>query len=71
MNNKEPEDEGGRWLSTFNDMVTLLLTFFVLILSLSTPDTGKLEQVAESLSTAFGMFEKGSKIDIKDRKSVV
>lgn len=64
MNHKESEDETGNWLSTFNDMVTLLLTFFVLILSLSTPDTAKLKKVAVSMSTAFGLFEKGSKIDV-------
>jgi chemotaxis protein MotB len=63
-NPKISEEEGGKWLSTFNDMVTLLLTFFVLILSLSTPDVGKFEEIADSISTAFGMFETGSKIDI-------
>ncbi len=63
-NHENSEDEGGKWLSTFNDMVTLLLTFFVLILSLSTPDTAKLSEVAASFKTAFGMFESGSKIDV-------
>jgi len=63
-NHKKSEDEGGKWLSTFNDMVTLLLTFFVLIISLSTPDTAKLAEVAISFNTAFGMFESGSKIDL-------
>jgi chemotaxis protein MotB len=62
-NDKNTEEEGGKWLSTFNDMVTLLLTFFVLILSLSTPDTAKLIEVAKSLSTAFGMFESGKNTD--------
>lgn len=60
-NDKNTEDQGGKWLSTFNDMVTLLLTFFVLILSLSTPDTAKLTEVAKSINTAFGMFELGKK----------
>jgi chemotaxis protein MotB len=64
QNQKISEEGGGKWLSTFNDMVTLLLTFFVLILSLSTPDVGKLEAVADSISTAFGMFETGSKINV-------
>jgi len=66
-NNKNSEEGGGgggEWLSTFNDMVTLLLTFFVLILSLSTPDTGKLTQAAASLNTAFGMHELGEKMDL-------
>jgi len=65
-NNKNSEEGGGggEWLATFNDMVTLLLTFFVLILSLSTPDTGKLSQAAVSLNTAFGMHEFGEKMDL-------
>jgi chemotaxis protein MotB len=50
---KDSEDQGGKWLLTFNDMVTLLLTFFVLILSLSKLDEPKVEKMSRSIKTAF------------------
>jgi len=62
------EDQGGKWLTTFNDMVTLLLTFFVLLLSMSKVDAGKVQQVSRSVSDAFGMlnWSQGKNIQIFD-----
>ena len=62
---KNSEDQGGKWLLTFNDLVTLLLTFFVLTLSLSTLDVAKVKKASYSLSTAFGMLESGGKGGIR------
>lgn len=45
----------GRWLLTFNDMITLILTFFVLILSMSDMDKPSIDQVSQSVSEAFGI----------------
>ena len=42
-----PEDEG--WLITFADMCVLLMCFFVLLFSLSTPDQKQLEQISRGL----------------------
>ncbi|MEA3416207.1 MAG: flagellar motor protein MotB [Thermodesulfobacteriota bacterium] len=55
MKNKheDSEDKGGKWLTTFNDMVTLLLTFLVLVLSLSASDQSKLEQAAWAMKAEF------------------
>ena len=57
MNNKheDSEDKGGKWLLTFNDMVTLLLTFLVLVLSLSETDKAKLAEVSYAISAVFEM----------------
>jgi chemotaxis protein MotB len=49
------EGFGGRWLLTFNDMITLILTFFVLILSMSDMDKASIDQVSQSVSEAFGV----------------
>jgi chemotaxis protein MotB len=43
----EPEDEG--WLITFADMSVLLMSFFVLLLSMSTPNMDQLKVVSEAL----------------------
>lgn len=44
---KEQQDEGG-WLTTYADMMTLLMTFFVLLFAMSTLDPVKLEQFGDS-----------------------
>ena len=33
---KQEEESGGSWMDTYGDMVTLLLTFFVMLYSMST-----------------------------------
>lgn len=42
------------WMVTFADMVTLLLTFFVLLVSMATMDRVKFSAAASSLNKAFG-----------------
>lgn len=44
----------GSWLTTYADMVTLLLTFFVLMLSISVVDVERYKAVAETLRSSFG-----------------
>ena len=63
-NNNRPQELRGRWLLTFNDMMTLLLAFFVLIISMSHLDAGKLKGVAASARKMAGGAEvpKGSKL---------
>lgn len=41
--------EAGNWLLTYSDMVTLLLTFFVLLFAFSTTDISKFQAVLFSL----------------------
>ena len=42
------EEGSGSWLNTYADMITLLLTFFVLLTSRSTINTEKWEELAEA-----------------------
>lgn len=42
------------WLATFSDLCTLLLTFFVLLLSFAKTETAKYEAAVGSLRSAFG-----------------
>ena len=48
------------WMSTYGDMVTLLLCFFVLLFSMSTVDAAKFEAMAASFSQTFSIFTQGS-----------
>ncbi len=47
-----------RWVVTFGDLMSLLLCFFVLLLSFSNMDRQKYKQVAGSMEKAFGVQRK-------------
>lgn len=51
---KGPDDEGdpNAWMATFSDLLSLLLTFFVLIFAMKAMDKGKLEET-------LGFFRQG------------
>jgi len=56
--NAEPEEEeegGAGWIMTFADLMSLLMCFFVLLLSFSEMDIQKYKQVAGSMKDAFGV----------------
>ncbi|MDP7166739.1 MAG: flagellar motor protein MotB [Nitrospinota bacterium] len=50
---KKP-DQPAEWLMTFGDMMALLLTFFVLLIGISSPDPGKFDQAIKSIADALG-----------------
>lgn len=59
MAKKPPPPEAGApaWMVTFADLMSLLVCFFVLIVSFSIQDKEKLQVVAGSLKEAFGVVE--------------
>jgi chemotaxis protein MotB len=72
---ESPKNEGApEWVVTFGDMMSLLLCFFILLLSFSELDRQKYKQVAGSMEKAFGVqrkvkvmeMPKGMKIIAKD-----
>ncbi len=53
---KPPPEEGlPAWMATFADMMTLLLTFFVLLLSFSNQDIQMFRDIMGSMQDAFGV----------------
>ena len=54
---EDDDDEGNPdgWMVTFSDLMSLLLCFFVLILSMAEVDIIKYKQLADSMSEAFGV----------------
>lgn len=64
-NSKDSGKKGGKWLGTFNDMVTLLLTFFVLVLSMSKLDKARVKEAVYAINDAFGMSSYAEMGDIK------
>lgn len=63
-NAKKSQAPKANWIGTFNDLVTLLLTFFVLLLSLSKLDVAKEKEISYSFSNTSGFMEGGGIIEI-------
>lgn len=52
---EEEEGNADGWMVTFSDLMSLLLCFFVLILSMAEVDIIKYKQLADSMAEAFGV----------------
>ena len=48
------ESDSRQWLTTYADMVTLLLTFFVMLLAISNVDSERFENVMQSIQFTLG-----------------
>lgn len=64
MSRKKKEEEQApgspAWMTTFSDLMNLLLCFFVLLFSMSEIDVDKWQQVAMSFSENFSIFSGGA-----------
>lgn len=67
---KYPRAMAPMWIVTFSDMITLLLTFFVLMLSMANMDQVKFNQASDSLAGAFGVMASSDKTDVSPPKIV-
>lgn len=56
------------WIVTWSDLSTLLLTFFVLLLSLANMDAKQATEAMGSLREAFGVLEGGRQVEVTDDK---
>jgi chemotaxis protein MotB len=52
--------DGNRWLTTFNDMITLLMVFFVLLFSMGSLDVQRFKHFQNALQSAMGILDAGS-----------
>lgn len=51
------EEAGNEWMNTYADMVTLLLTFFVLLFSMSTIEQEKFQAILDSVQKMGGVID--------------
>ncbi len=63
---KDEEEGGGSWLTTFGDMMTLILTFFILLYSFSTIDVMKFKKMLFSFRGAIGVIDGGRTFEEDD-----
>lgn len=57
---KEEVPKTPEWITTFADMISLLLTFFILLLTFATPSMQKLWELQGSIDGAFGFIKKAA-----------
>lgn len=69
----DDEASGGApaWMATFADLMSLLMCFFVLLLSFSEMDVAKYKQIAGSMQSAFGVQNKVKARDIPKGTSII
>jgi len=69
---QEDEQQGApAWMATFADLMSLLMCFFVLLLSFSEMDVEKYKQIAGSMKLAFGVQNRVKVDDIPKGTSVI
>ena len=70
---KAPEGatlDANAWMITFSDLLTLLMTFFVMLLSMSSTDKSRLESLSSSLRGALGVLEAGERGEVHTPKAI-
>lgn len=86
FDDNDDNESGDEWLATFADMATLLLTFFILLFSMSTIDKQRFQESFSSVREAFGGAQmknvdaedaeisknsSGMQSDIQNRKEMI
>jgi chemotaxis protein MotB len=61
---KKNDNDGPGWLTTFNDLVTLLMVFFVLLFTMGSMDNQKLKDFQYALQSGLGILGEGSQVSI-------
>jgi chemotaxis protein MotB len=59
---RQESSRSGSWLTTYSDMVTLLLAFFVLLFAFSSIDEGKFNSIVNAFQQYLGVFHEGQSI---------
>jgi chemotaxis protein MotB len=66
------ESEGSNtagWLTTFNDLVTLLMVFFVLLFTMSTIDSRKMLDFQYAMQSGLGILKTGKNVSISVKRT--
>jgi chemotaxis protein MotB len=64
---RQSQEDSGRaagWLTTFNDLVTLLMVFFVLLFTMGSMDHNLIREFQYALQAGLGVLGAGSKVSI-------
>ena len=66
---EEPSGDGGipAWMTTYSDLMTLMLSFFVILVSFATFEQGRIVKLVGSFAGAFKILPGGFKTDPGDQ----
>lgn len=69
----KPEENHEAWLMTYADFITLMASFFILIISISEPKKEKMEKMVEGISSGFiqNVIEKPFKTLYQDFQIII
>ena len=65
---EDPPENTEKWMTTFSDLVSLMLTFFILLVSMSTLDQTGLADISTYFQKAVSVMENGDKTEIQVMK---
>lgn len=68
---KQDPPKSGGWIMTFADLMSLLMSFFVLLLSFSEMDVLKFKRLAGSMRNAFGVQAQLNVMDVPKGTSII
>ncbi|WND01686.1 flagellar motor protein MotB [Temperatibacter marinus] len=73
QNEEDPYEnsEGSAWTVTFVDLMSLMLTFFVLLFSMNTVQSAGWESLVDSMKQQFSVKESAVQVEDDSRKSAV
>lgn len=57
-------DDGPGWLTTFNDLITLLMVFFVLLFTMGSVDNQAMSEFQNALQAGLGILGEGTQVSI-------
>jgi chemotaxis protein MotB len=69
---QRPDENSGvtaGWLTTFNDLVTLLMVFFVLLFAIGSRDKLQMKEFQSALQSGLGVLGAGSRVSIAVQQS--
>lgn len=58
---EEPGSGGSPWITTFADLMNLLLCFFVMLFAMSDVNASKFQEISVSMSNSIGIFDGGGR----------
>ena len=71
QNSSSDGQNSSSWLTTFNDLVTLLMVFFVLLFTMSTIDVKKMSDFQYALQSGLGILEEGQRVGISVKEDQI